>query len=164
MPVSSEFKFEVEGLKRVIFFFFLWSATAKWVSAQTSWALCWASKASGIFLLFNSQSFGRWDKAMLSTKFILNVLVLQEITWHLLCFSCEREVVINYNSDFFSKRFNWGISHGPNSNLVCICVPARKTEEKYQTIATTEVWGPLSQAAPSANRQKEQFMCCLSCS
>ena len=31
------------------------------------------------------------------------MLVLQEIAWHLLCFSRERDVAINYNSDFFSK-------------------------------------------------------------
>lgn len=59
------------------------------------------------FSAFISQSLGRWDKTMLSTKFIQCVLVLKAIAWHLLCFSCGREVVISYNSDFFSKEFNW---------------------------------------------------------
>lgn len=45
-------------------------------------------------------------------------------------------MAINYNSDFFSKGFNWGISHGPHSDLLSIHVPARRTVEKYQIIAT----------------------------
>lgn len=80
MPVSSKFKFEVEGLRRVIFFFFFYDQPLQ-SESQHKPAEPFAGHGKSVaFFCFSTLSFGRWGKAMLSTKFIWNVLVLQEIT------------------------------------------------------------------------------------
>lgn len=154
IPACSKIKFKMEELKEVIFFF-LWSATAKYVSPQTSRALCWASKASGIFLLFNSQSFGKWGKAMQSAEFIQNVLVRQAITWCLVCLFHGREVAISYTSDFFSNGFNWGYFSWAKLELTDFTWACQENSGKIPITATTEVWGPLPHAALSATGKKK---------